>query len=60
MCDSVLVIETRHLFAGKVCSVVGNNGVREPKETYYILPQELDNLLLGDSKNGAASTHLVK
>jgi len=35
------------LFASEVHSVVGNNGVGEPKAAYYILPQERDNLLPG-------------
>jgi len=38
MCDFVLVTETRHLFAGEVCSVVRNNGVGELKAAYYVLP----------------------
>jgi len=38
MFDFVLVTETRHLLAGKVRSIVGDNGVAEPKAAYYVLP----------------------
>ena len=47
MCYFVLAIETRHLFASEVHSVVENNGVGKPKAAYYILPQEHNNLLPG-------------
>ena len=48
MCDFVLVTETRHFLADEVHSVIGNNGVGEPKAAYYVLPKELVNLLPGD------------
>jgi len=36
------------LLAGKVCSVVGDNGVGESEATHDILPKKLDNLLISD------------
>jgi len=36
------------LLAGVISSVVGDNGVGDPKATYYALPEELDNLLPAD------------
>jgi len=60
MCDFVLAIETRHLLTGEVRFIVENNDVGEPKATYYVMPQELDNLLPVTSESGIASTDLVK
>ena len=48
MCDFVLVIKTCHLLAGKVRSIIGDNGMEEPEATHYVLSKELDNLLPGD------------
>ena len=48
MCDFILATEIHHLSAGEVRSIVRNNVVGEPKVAYYVLPQELDNLLPGD------------
>jgi len=48
MCDFVLRAETSHLLAGKVHTIVGDDGVGESEAAYYILPEELDNLLPSD------------
>ena len=48
MCDFVLRAETSNLLAGKVHTIVGDDGVGESEAAYYILPEELDNLLPGD------------
>ena len=39
MCDFVLVAETRHLLAGEVRSVVGDNSMGEPEAAHYVLPK---------------------
>jgi len=36
------------LLVGEVHSVVGDNGVAKLEALYYVLPEELDNLLPGD------------
>jgi len=46
--DLVLSVEAGYLLAEKVHSVVGDDGMGEPEAAHYILPEELDNLLLGD------------
>ena len=48
MSDVVFGIEVSHLLASVISSVVGDNGVGDPKATYYALPEELDNLLPAD------------
>jgi len=48
MCDVVLGTEADHLFVGKISSVIGDDSVGYPKVTYYVLPEELDNLLPTD------------
>ena len=48
MCDFILGAETGHLLAGKVPSIVGDDGVGESEAAHYILSEELDNLLPGD------------
>ena len=48
MGDIVLGIELGHLLAGKICSVVRDDSMGDPKATYYVLPEELDNLLPAD------------
>ena len=48
MGDFLLGVEACYLLAGKVRSVIRNDGVGEPEATYYVLQEELDNLLSGD------------
>ena len=48
MGDLVFGTEACHLFAGEVRSVVEDDGTREPKVTYDVLPEEFDNLLSRD------------
>ena len=33
------------MLAGEISSVVGDDGVGDPDVTYFVLPEELDNLL---------------
>ena len=40
--------EAGHLLPGKISSIVGDDYVRDSEATYYILPEELDNLLPAD------------
>ena len=44
MGDVVFGTEASHLLAGKISSVVGDDSVRDPEVTYYVLPEKLDNL----------------
>jgi len=46
--DLVFKTEVDHLLAGKVCPVVGDNGVGEFEATHDVLPKKLDNLLTND------------
>ena len=48
MCDLVLGTKALHLLAREVGPIVEDNGVRKPKATRNIFPEELDNLLLCD------------
>ena len=48
MSDLVLGTKASYLLTGKVCSIIRDDGVGRPEATYYVLPEELDNLLLGD------------
>ena len=45
MGDVVFGTEAGYLLAGKVDSIVRDDSVGNPKATYYILPEKLDNLL---------------
>jgi len=60
MGDLVLGAETDHLLTGKVRSIVEDDSVGEPEAAYYILPEELDNMLPGDFRERRCPTHLVK
>jgi len=46
--DLILRAEAGHLLTIKVCPVVRDNGVRESKVTYDVLPKKLNNLLSSD------------
>ena len=46
--DLILSAEAGHLLAGKVCPVVGDNGVSEFKVTHNVLPKKFDNLFFSD------------
>ena len=46
--DLVLGTEAGYLLAGKVSSVVGDDGVGEPEAARYVLLEKLDNLMLCD------------
>ena len=46
MCDFALVTETCHLLTKFVS--LSENGMGEPKATYYVLPKKLDDVLPGD------------
>ena len=48
MGNLVLSTEASYLLAGEVRPIVRDNGVREPKATYDILPKESDYLLSCD------------
>jgi len=48
MGDLILGAEAGYLFADKVRSIIGDDGVGEPEATPYVLPEKLDNLLPGD------------
>jgi len=48
MGDLILGAKAGYLLASEVRSVVGDDGVGEPKATHYVLPEELDNLLPSD------------
>jgi len=44
----ILSAKADNLLAGKVCPVVGDNGVGESEATYDVLPKNFDNLLSSD------------
>ena len=48
MDDVVFGTKTGHLLAGEINSVVGDDSLRDSEATYYVLPEELDNLLPTD------------
>jgi len=48
MGDVVFGVEAGHLLTGKISSIVRNDSVGDPKATYYVLSEELDNLLPAD------------
>ena len=48
MGDLIFCTEACHLLAGEVRSVIGGDGMREPKVLYNVLLQELDYLLSRD------------
>ena len=48
MGDVVLGAKAGHLLASEFSYIVRDHSVRDPKMTYYVLPEELDNLLLAD------------
>ena len=48
MGDDVFGAETGYLLAGEIESVVGDDSVGNPEVAYYVLPEELDNLLPAD------------
>ena len=45
MDDVVFGTDVGHLLAGEISSVVRDDGVGDPDVTYFVLPEELDNLL---------------
>ena len=58
MGDLILRAEVGHLLAGKVCPIVGNNGVGTSEATHDVLLKKLDNLLTNDTESG--TTHFLK
>jgi len=48
MGDVVLGAEAGHLLDGEISYVIRNDSVGDPEATYYVLPEELDNLLPAD------------
>jgi len=60
MNDLILRAEVGHLFAGKVCPIVRDNGVGESEATHDVLPKKLNNLLTNDFREWHPSTHLVR
>ena len=46
--DLIRRAEVGHLLAGKICHIIGDNGVGESEATHDILPKKLDNLLTSD------------
>ena len=50
MGEVVFGAKAGHLLAGEISSVVGDDCARDSKAIYYVLPEELDNLLLTDHK----------
>ena len=60
MGDLVLGVETGYLLAGKVCSVVGDDGVGEPEATHYFCQRNLIICCPMTSESGTVSIHLVK
>ena len=48
MGDIVFDTEAGYFLTGKVGSIVRDDSVRNPKTTYYILLEKLDNLLPAD------------
>ena len=48
MGDVVLSTEAGHFLAGEISSVVGDDSVGDPEAAYYVLSEELGNLLLAD------------
>jgi len=46
--DLILRAEAGHLLAGKICPVVGDNGVGDFEATHGVPPKKLDNLLSSD------------
>ena len=46
--DLVYDIEVCHLLSGEVHLIVRDDGMREPKATYNVLPEKLDYLLSRD------------
>ena len=46
--DLVFGTKTCHLLAGEICPIVEDDGIRESKVTYDVLPEELDYLLFRD------------
>ena len=46
--DLMLGAEVGHFLAGKVCYVIGDNGVGESEATHDVLPKKPDNLLTSD------------
>ena len=48
MDDVVFGIEAGRLLAGEINSVVGDDSLRDSEATYYVLSEELDNLLPTD------------
>ena len=52
MGDLILCAEAGYLFAGEVRSVAGDDGMGELEATYYVLAEELGNLLPRDFREG--------
>ena len=48
MGDTVFGTEAGYLLAGEISFVVGDDSLGNPEATYYVLPEELDNLLPAD------------
>jgi len=48
MGDVVFDTKVGHLLASEISPVVGDNSMGDSEATYYVLSEELDNLLLGD------------
>jgi len=46
--DVVFGAEAGHLLAGEIRPVVRDDSVRDPEATYYVLLEELDNMLPAD------------
>jgi len=45
MGDVIFATEAGHLLAGKISSIIGDESVGDPEATYYVLSEELNNLL---------------
>ena len=60
MDDVVLGAKAGHLLAGEISSVVRDNSAGDLKAVYYVVLEELNNLLLLTSESDTASIHLVK
>ena len=60
MSDVVFGAEAGHLLAGEISPVVRDDYVRDSKATYYVLSEELDNLLPLTLESGIASIRFIK
>jgi len=46
--DLILRAEVVHLLAGKLCPIIGDNGLRESEATHDVLSKKLDTQLTSD------------